>query len=195
MSIMIENIAPNPLVAPIIQFVPFEKPRPFVIPSRLVMRYTICEYCGNESAFAFRVLNHLHGILTCDSELCKNNAKRDVHAFFHTEKYARMGDIIKMFPDMNLQSIAVMRRDGSITPGGKILEGTIDLPCFLRKLENNWCIPVTFTQDGNNSAKCMPIKYLIHSGLSESFIDNLIKTLDAGIYKNEYDAFMEACRT
>jgi hypothetical protein len=166
---------------------------PAVSPCSLVMHQLKCRYCQQSSSVgSISALHYNHGIMCCNTTECMNKGYRDVNAYFHIMNLALFHDVIKMFPNINLETISIVRSDGTINQG-KIVEDSIERRCLFKKVDSDWYIPVTFVTDhGFQAYKDMPITNFTYSGVPQETIDTLIETLNQGIYKNDYDAHMQA---
>ena len=163
------------------------------VPIKLTMRTWTCDYCNQPATRRHEVLCFTHGILTCDNEIDIVRANRDINAYLHVFNLVKINDFFKMCTIINDKSIiSVVRSDGSITEGGKILlDDDFGYHSFIKKAsDGDWYIPVTFnTFDNSQHMKLMAIKHLTHSGVSQLVIDQIISTLDKGIYKHDYDQY------
>ena len=151
----------------------------FSIPRRLVFRKNICDYCDAESQYEEHALECLHGILSCEKHIVL--AKRDVVAWFHSNGFVRMKDVLKEF-DLPPDSIVVPRSDGSFTLGKLVV---LEF-CFAKMIGGVWGLPVLFAIGGLEYSKNIPVEDLELSGVSYELIDGLLSRLAEGFYKEEF---------
>jgi len=154
----------------------------YAVPTSLVLRNQVCDYCDKMSERCIITFNRLHGIQACGEHLPLG--KRDVNAYFREEGLVRQKDFLEMYPRLSEMELKVPRTDGSLTPGGNLSEESFQV---LSKDEGDWRIRVLFRDPVTKEIlnKMMKVRDLDKSGVSEEEIAAWTKSLNE-FYMEDY---------
>ena len=161
-------------------------PVTYAVPTSLVMRTQICDYCTNVSVRSVTTDYHLHGIKCCGEHVALGT--RDTNAWLREQKMVRQKDFLAIHGALAEMKINVPRTDGSITPGN-----LSDEPYQFLHHKDGWRIRVLFTDPATSEIMCKSMKLvdLDKSGVSAADIAAWTETLGS-FYSEDHTAYVEA---
>ena len=143
----------------------------------------ICRFCQcdlSDGSPETRTNGLYHGYHHCSDHVIDASLHRIV--FYHRNKKVKIEDFLQKF---SLNNLKVPRTGGSFSDGSVALS-KVDEFFFVRYSESNetWVVNVSFC---GNMSKDIKLLDLIHSGIDQSTIDDMIEFLNEGFYSEIID--------
>lgn len=162
-----------------------ETVRNTLVPRSLVMTLNECFYCGSEDP-NFIQIERLFGLKACD--IHKKSAIRDCNAYMHREKIVKFNDAVnnsiinELIKELQ-NEFSIIRSNGNIESGWTLKKDYWYNTCQIRCIDNEWTIDCTnHAKKLEKPAKISDFKTI---GISSEIVNNAIKVLNEGIYKND----------
>jgi hypothetical protein len=159
-------------------------------PRNLVMTVNKCFYCDNNENIYMVCVDRLFGLKTCPEH--KANAKKDINAYMKKNKSihayrAMKNNDVKDFFNYFQNEMKVVRSNGVIDSGWKLMVNNFDSMPTIRFHNGEWLIPVIKMQEGRDGViKNIKLSDFLNPDLGYSSNENFIR-----MYRKVNDYFSE----